>query len=284
MASHEPDSPARRGGVYPALLRHWRHRRGLSQLDLAVAADVSSRHISFLETGRSAPGAEMVVRLATALDAPLHATNEMLRAAGHPPRFPEAPPGGDPLAPVRAVVEVMKSHHDPLPLVVMNRAYAILDLNRGAQALLTAAMTDLDPDRVAAAGLNLARLTLDPEIGPRILVNHRDVARDLLWRIHHEVLGDANDELAALHADLVRSPLVEPDWRSPDPTVPAAPSLELEVRVGADILRFVVTVTALLAPLMVGVDDIRVEQWFAADAETARACAQIVADQVDAAT
>ncbi|MGU3292633.1 MmyB family transcriptional regulator [Williamsia sp. M5A3_1d] len=283
-SSQQSDSPARRGGVYPALLRHWRHARGLSQLDLAIAADVSSRHISFLETGRSAPGAAMVVRLATALDAPLHATNEMLLAAGHSPRFPETPADTDPLAPIRSVVEVMKSHHDPQPLVVLDRCYAILDLNRGAEALLMAAVADLGTDRVAAVGMNLARLTLDPEIGPAIIVNHREVARDLLWRIHHEMLGDARDEVAALYDDLVRSPLVDQDWRDPDPTIPAAPSLELVIRAGPDTLRFVVTVTALLAPLMVGIDDVRVEQWFAADPATVDACERILRGQSDAAT
>ncbi|MGZ8178728.1 helix-turn-helix domain-containing protein [Williamsia sp. SKLECPSW1] len=271
---------ARPGGVFAALLRHWRHRRGLSQLDLAHAADVSARHISFLETGRSAPGPAMVVRLAETLDVPLHATNEMLRAAGHPARFDEID-GASPLEAIRTVVEVMKSHHDPLPLVVLDRTYRILDANAGAAAVLGTALAPLGEDAFAedASGLNLARLTLDPRLGPALIVNHDEVARELLQRIHHEVLAGAGDALRSLLDDLLASPLVRPDWRDPDPTVPATPSMELHVRHGDEVLRFVVTLTVLQAPLMVGLDDIRVEQWFAADEATSTACARLVSSQ-----
>ena len=109
-----------RGGLFPALLRHWRTRRGLSQLDLALAAGVSSRHVSFLETGRSAPSADMVVRLARALEVPLRQVNAMLRAADHPPRYAEASTGEPLPEPVRATLALMKAHHDPFPLVVLD--------------------------------------------------------------------------------------------------------------------------------------------------------------------
>ena len=123
-----------RAGLVPALLKHWRRQRGLSQLDLALAADVSARHVSFLETGRSRPSTEMVLRLAAALDVPLRQVNTMLRAAGHDPVYDEA---DDALpASVTEAVALLKEHHEPFPLLVLDRTYHVLDLNRGALVIL----------------------------------------------------------------------------------------------------------------------------------------------------
>ena len=120
-------------GLYPALLKHWRHQNGLSQLDLALAADVSARHVSFLETGRSVPSPEMVVVLGQTLGVPLRHINAMLRAAGHEPVFDD-----DPTLPaeVTEMIELLKAHHEPYPLVIVDRLYSIRDLNDGARLLL----------------------------------------------------------------------------------------------------------------------------------------------------
>lgn len=259
-------------GLFPALLRHWRGRRGLSQLDLALAADVSSRHVSFLETGRSAPSAEMVVRLAAALEVPLRHVNAMLRAAGHPPRFAES--AGDAMpAQVRAVLDLMKHHHDPFPLVVIDRAYRVLDLNAGALAVLGAVLPDLAPSQA----LNLAEVTLDPDVGGRIIANHAEVARELLWRVQREVLADPGDPAPrALLDRLLARPGVPEDWRTPDPTVPSAPTLALRLRVGDAVWSFVLVVSRLQVPLDVVAEELRVEQWFPADEVTAAGCARLV--------
>ena len=265
-----------RGGLFPALLKHWRGRRGLSQLDLAVAADVSSRHVSFLETGRSAPSADMVLRLATALDVPLRHTNAMLRAAGHAAFYPEPDDADDVPAAVRSALDVMKRHHDPYPLVVMDRAYRVLDANTGAAALLGT----LVPEAFAGDGFNLARFTFDPEGGARILVNHAAVARELLWRMQRELLADPDDDaLRELLDELLGSEHLDPDWRRPDLTAPSAPALELALRAGEQIWTFVVTVTAILAPQEVAVEELRIESWFPADDVTAAGCAALVAAQ-----
>lgn len=271
MTGTEPETP--RAGLFAALLKHWRTRRGLSQLDLAIAADVSSRHISFLETGRSSPSAEMVVRLAASLDVSLRHVNTMLRAAGHPPWYAE-PSTIDPLpAGVRSAIDLMKQHHEPFPLVVIDRGYQLLDANQGAVALLAASMEELGP--VELSGLNLARFTLDPDLGGRLIVNHDAVARDLVGRMQRELLADPDNEtLRELLEDLLSSPGAR-EWRGPDPTAPSEPTLDLRIRVGRETWSFVLVVSALLAPLEVTLDELRIELWFPADEVTAAGCAAL---------
>ena len=272
---------ATRGGLIPALLKQWRAQRGMSQLDLAVAADVSARHVSFLETGRSTPGPEMVMRLGAVLGVPLRQVNVMLVAAGHPPAYEESA-GGLP-EPVTQAVQLLKEHHEPYPLVVVDRCYRVLDLNRGAVAVVsallglpvpTAAESEmLRPEDVAALGLNLARLTFDPDGAQPHLVNFDDVGRELLWRIQREVLADPDDgELHDLLDDLLAMPTVSADWRHVDLSVPSGPALVLHLRRDQLELRFLATVTAFQVPQDVAVEHLRIETWLPYDEATARAC------------
>jgi transcriptional regulator with XRE-family HTH domain len=276
-----PDTE-RRGGLIPALLKQWRAQRGLSQLDLALVADVSARHVSFLETGRSLPSAEMVLRLGAALGAPLGQVNVMLAAAGHDPVYD----GSDDRlpAPVTEALELLKSHHEPYPLVVVDRTYAVRDLNRAALAVIGAVLGQVaagphpGPDDIAALGLNLARLTLDPAGAQPHLVNFADVGRQLLWRIQREVLADPSDR--ALHTlldELLALPTVAEDWREVDLSVPSEPALVVHLRRDDLELRFLTTVTAFQAPQNVAVEQLRIEQWFPYDEATAEACRQLAA-------
>ena len=105
-------------GLFPALLKYWRRQRGMSQLDLALAADVSSRHISFLETGRAQPGEEMVLRLAATLDVPLRKQNELLRAADFPERFKEPSLDGEIDPTIERALGLMMAQHEPFPMMV----------------------------------------------------------------------------------------------------------------------------------------------------------------------
>lgn len=269
--------PDHRAGLFPALLKHWRRRCGLSQLDLALTADVSARHVSFLETGRSNPSAEMVVQLATSLAVPLRQVNAMLRAAGHDAVYDESP-DALPEAVVSAV-GLLKAHHEPFPLVVVDRTYRVLDLNRGAVAVFGAVLGDgaaefrLEPTEVAALGLNLARLTFDPAGAQPRLANFEEVGRQLLWRIQREVLADPDDgEMQDLLDDLLSMPTVDPDWRQVDLQVPSDPALVLHLRRDDLDLRFLTTITSFQAPQNVAVEHLRIETWFPYDDETAEAC------------
>src|SRR5437899_2869377 len=122
--------------LFPALLRHWRTRRGLSQLDLAVAGDVSSRHVSFLETGRAQPSREMVLRLGATLNVPLRDQNDMLRAAGFDEAFTEPPLDGGLSPGIARAIDRMLAQHEPYPMTVLDRRYNVLRTNEGATRLL----------------------------------------------------------------------------------------------------------------------------------------------------
>lgn len=270
----ESDASTREVGLFPALLRDWRTRRGLSQLDLALASGVSSRHISFLETGRSIPGDEMVLRLAAALDVPLRQVNAMLRAAGHAPRYPEPEPGEELSEQVRTALDLMKHHHEPYPLVVIDRNYRLLESNAGAVAVLNAAIAG--PAALGLDGLNLARLTLDPEVGGRIIANYEVVARELLWRMQRELLSDPeNIPMRELLDEALRLPGAHPDWRRPDLAAPSASTVELQLRVADEVWSFMLIVSAIQAPLEVALDELRMELWFPADEHTAAGCARL---------
>ena len=256
--------------LFPALLRHWRSKRGLSQLDLGLAADVSARHISFLETGRSQPSPAMVMRLGATLDVPLRHVNEMLRAAGHPPAYPDADLEDGLPEMVRSAVDLMKAHHEPFPLVVINRTYDLLDLNRGALAMFQAAVPTLD---LGARRPNLARLTFAEDGARGAIANFDEVGAALLWRIQREVLADPDDApLRALLDELLAMPAVGERWREADLSVPASPTVNLHVRAGEHDLRFMTMVTALQAPQTVALEELRIETWFPTDDATAQAC------------
>jgi len=268
-----------RAGLYPALLKHWRGKRGLSQLDLALAADVSSRHVSFLETGRSTPSAAMVARLAAALDVPLRHVNTMLQAAGHEPAYPEPKPSEGFPPEVAKAIALMKKHHDPYPLVVVDRVYNVLDLNHGALALFGAAIGDLQG--VLSHDLNLIRLAFDPRGARDAIVNFDEVGRELLWRVQREVLADPNDsQMRNVLDDVLAMPTIRSDWRQADLSVPAAPTLVIHLNAGGRDLRFITMVTAFQAPQSVLADELRIETWFPSDAETAEGC-RALADSAD---
>jgi transcriptional regulator with XRE-family HTH domain len=273
VTSAEPN-PQHRTGLFPALLRHWRSRRGLSQLDLAAIAEVSARHISFLETGRARPSPEMVVCLCRAMDVPLRHANALLRAAGHEPRFDERAelPG-----PVWDALRTMAEHHEPYPLVVLDRSYGVIDVNRGATALLGVVLGDgalgdgaLDDGTRAP---NLARLTFDPAGAQPRIVNFDEVGRQLLWRVQREALDDPDDgALQELLDELLSMPTVDPDWRHVDLEVPSDPMLVLHLRVLGTDLRFLTTITSFQAPQHVAVEQLRIETWYPYDDATAAAC------------
>jgi len=266
--------PDHRAGLFPALLRHWRRQRGLSQLDLALVADVSARHVSFLETGRSRPSPEMVLQLATSLTVPLRQVNALLRAAGYEPIYDESEESLPPS--VTDALALLKSHHEPFPLLVVDRTYRVLDLNRGALGVLGAILGSGGPGgpaAVAALGLNLARLAFDPDGAQPAIANFDQVGRELLWRIQREVLADPDDgEMQDLLDELLAMPTVDPGWRHVDLLIPSDPALVLHLRANRLDLRFLTMITAFQAPQNIAVEHLRIETWFPYDEATAEAC------------
>ena len=290
-------SADRQAGLFPAMLKYWRGKRGLSQLDLALTAEVSSRHLSFLETGRAKPSQAMVLRLACALDVSLRQANAMLRAAGFPARYPEPGPDRLPAQLVEALA-LMKAHHEPYPMLVLDRRYDILDMNAGAAALFGALLRPQDPahdtqphdaqphdtqpheqdqadEPQGPARHNLARLTFSQALRGTLL-NAAQVRQALLWRIQREVLDEPDEgPLAELLEELLQSPTIDPAWRDVDLASPSSPLLDVHLRVGQQELRFMTMVTSLQAPQTVTLDELRIETWFPMDAATTLACTQL---------
>ena len=270
--------PTSGAGLFPALLKHWRNQRGLSQLDLSLVADVSSRHISFLETGRSSPSPEMVVRLAKALHVPLRHVNAMLRAAHHPALYPEHDTA-DSLPPaITQAIALMKQHHEPFPLIVIDRAYDIIDANQSAVMLFIALLNTPPPQD---APLNLLRMTFAPGAAQERLVNFEEIGREVLWRAQRELLEHPDDDtLRTLLEEVMALPTIGTDWREVDLTRPSSPVIEVQLRATRELtLRFVTMVTAFQTPQSVLLDELRIETWLPIDPPTADFCHTLVNTQ-----
>jgi len=254
--------------LFAALLKYWRGRRGLSQLDLAMEADVSARHLSFLETGRARPSEEMVLLLASALAVPLRDQNRLLGAAGFSPRFPD----GDAVpSSVERAIERMMSQHEPYPLTVLSGSYDIVRSNRGAQALFSRLLDGRPP-----AILNPFHLVFDPEQLRPFVVGWERLARTMLARLQRETMQRASDRrLGELMARVLTYPGVERAWLRPDVSAPLPPTLTLELQRGDLSLCFLGTVTVFSAPQEVALEELRIESFFPLDARTADACARM---------
>lgn len=263
----------RDSNLIPALLKHWRTRRGLSQLDLALAAEVSARHLSFLETGRAQPSREMILRLAAVLGVPLRDQNTALGAAGFADGFPE-PALAEPFSPaVHMAIERMLAQHEPFPMLVANPRYDIVRTNAGAQKLIARMLAE--PSALTPPG-NMMRALFDPRLMRPFIVDWPRVARAMLMRLHRECLERAGDTaLASLLSSLLEQPGIPKDWRAPDLSEPSEPCLTFQLRRDALELGFLTTVTVFNAPQSVTLEELRIESFFPLDEATRRKCEEM---------
>jgi len=245
----------------------------MSQLDLALAAEVSPRHVSFLETGRSRPSQEMILRLGSTLDVPLREQNAMLRAAGLEEAF--ADPGPEtPFAPaVERAIDRMMAQHEPFPLVVFDRKYDIVRLNEGASRLLPLFVADpgaLEPP------LNAMALLFDPRGARPFVEDWPQTARSMLSRLHREVLASGGDaELGALLDRILELPEVPASWKQPDFGIPSEPTLMVRLHRDPTRVAFLTTVTTFSAPQNVALEELHLESWFPLDEKTAETCTRL---------
>ncbi len=245
------------------VLRSWRHRRHLSQLDLASIADVSSRHLSFVETGRSQPSREMLVRLADGLGLSLREQNRLLVAGGFAPVHSERSWDDRDLASIRHAVYLVLSGHEPHPALAVDRAWNLIQANRAAGLLLAGVAPDL-----LVPPVNVLRLVVHPDgLAPRI-VNHAELFPLLLTRLNHEVDLTGDQRLEDLRRELLTYPVIR-DVRS-GPTRPPAIVVPFVVRSGDDVLRFISTTTVFGTATDVTVQELTIESFFPADQITAR--------------
>ena len=247
-------------------LRQWRQRRRLSQLDLALDAEISTRHLSFLETGRAQPSRDMVLRLAEHLDIPLRERNTILVAAGFAPVFPQRSLDDPALAAARRAVDVILAGHEPYPALVVDRGWNLVSANR----MIGPMMAGVSP-HLLDAPLNVLRLTLQPEgLAPRISNLHEWRAH-LLDRLRREVELTADLALSELLTELKAYPIPggQPPRKPSDEFGGVAIPFRLQTPTG--LMSFFSTTTVFGTPVDVTLSELTLETFFPADAETAQA-------------
>jgi transcriptional regulator with XRE-family HTH domain len=245
---------------FAAALRGWRERRRVSQLELALRAGTTQRHVSFIESERSVPGRAMVVRLAEALEVPLRERNALLLAAGYAPAYPETPLDGDALAPVRDALERILDGHLPYPAVIVDRHGDLVSSNAAFDALTAGAAPELLQPPVS-----IARLLLHPRgLAPRI-ANFGDWAWHVIDALEREGLRNPDERLGALVEELTGY-VGERPRPGPDHVGFAVP---LRLRSDEGELRLVTTLTHFGTALDVTVSELRLEAFLPADEATA---------------
>jgi transcriptional regulator with XRE-family HTH domain len=246
------------------LLRQWRGARRVSQLDLSLDAEISTRHLSCVETGRAQPSREMVLRLAEALRVPLRERNALLLAAGYAPLYHHTGLDAPELEAARRAVEVFIAQLEPNPVLVLDRYWNILRMNAGAKSFL-----DLFPDRDYGTPLNGPRMVFHPQ-GLRPFVENWDVvAAHIIRRVHREAADNPSDEkLKRFLEELLNYPSVPSRWRMLDLDGDPSPFLTINYRWKDSTLRLFSTLTTLGTPLDVALQELRIESFFPADEAT----------------
>lgn len=252
------------------LLREWRERRRLSQLELSSRAEVSARHLSFVETGRSRPTGEMILRLSEWLDVPLRERNALLLAGGYAPAYPQHDLDDTELAPVRAALRHLLAGHEPYPALVVDRRWHLLEANRPV-ALLTAGVAA----HLLRPPVNVLRLALHPDGLASRVADLGAWRTHLLDRLDRQARSTADPELAELLAELTGYP-GGADGRPPGRTDVVVP---IRLRVGTEELDLLSTTTVFGTPRDVTLAELAVESFFPADPATAATLRRLAGGQ-----
>jgi|RhiMethySRZTD1v2_1073278.scaffolds.fasta_scaffold633077_2 transcriptional regulator with XRE-family HTH domain len=258
-------------GSFGGRLRWWRERRGLSQLELAGAAASTQRHVSFLESGRTTPSREMILRLAAVLDLPLRQQNALFLAAGYAPAWRERALSAPELDCVDAALDHMLAQQEPYPGFVVDRRWNLLRANAGA-AHLTEFLTGPPPAGSAppAEPVNLALALVSPEGLRPFVVNWEEVVLHFLRGVQADAIADGTPETAALLERLLAVPGAPALSRTLPPDDRQTPVLIVHFRRGETSLRLFTTIATLGTPQDVTLQEIRIECFFPVDEATAR--------------
>ena len=257
-----PDTIDIRPGV-GGMLRSWRQRRRLSQLDLANEAAVSARHLSFVENGRSKPSRELVLHLAEHLEVPLRERNTLLLAAGYAPSYARTPLEDEAMTPVREALDQVLAGHEPFPAVVVDRHWDLVSANRPLMELMS---TGIAP-HLLEEPVNAMRVTLHPEgLAPRIL-NFPEYAAHLVDRLRREALSYADERLLALHDELCSYPGVAGS-ASPADTAGQV-FVPMVLRTGEGVLTFFSMLSTFGTARDITLEELAVDSFFPADEATA---------------
>lgn len=241
------------------MLRQWRQRRRLSQMALGIEADVSARHLSFVETGRASPSRQMVLHLADTLEVPLRERNHLLLAAGFAPGYPARPLDDPDMAPIQAALTTVLAAYQPYPALAVNRGWQLLAANDAVTLLTAGATADL-----LVPPVNVLRLSLHPDGLAGRIVNLAEWRGHVLHRLAREAASSGAPELAELHHELVGYP-GGLDVSSP---VSSAVAVPLRLRSGEHELSLISTITTFGTPLDVTAAELSIEAFLPADIAT----------------
>jgi transcriptional regulator with XRE-family HTH domain len=260
-----------------ALIREWRQRRRLSQLDLACEADISTRHLSYVENGRSSPSREMLMHLAERLDVPLRERNTLLTAAGFAPIYRERPLEDPALAAAREAVNVVLRAHEPYPALAIDRHWTMLAHNRTVPLLLAG----VDPDLLKPP-VNVLRLSLHPRGLGRRIVNLAQWREHLFARLSRQIAASADPALTELLHELQAMPFDAS--RSQGATIdPSGVAVPLQFDTEHGVLSFIGTTTVFGTPVDITLSELALETFFPADSRTAEVLRRLGDGQAGAA-
>lgn len=248
------------------LLRSWRQRRRVSQLDLAIEAEVSSRHISFLETGRARPSREMVMKLSEELDVPLRHRNRLLVAAGFAPVFREREVRAPEMEVVRQALDKILAGHEPYPALVVDAAWNLVAANSAVSMFM-----DGVPEELLEEPVNVMRLSLHPQAMGGKLLNLPVVRAYLLAQLRRQADASGDGRLAELHDELAGYTYPGVELNVAHVPGPGDILLPLRIRHGDQVLSMFTTIATFGTPLDVTVSELAIETFWPADEETAKA-------------
>jgi transcriptional regulator with XRE-family HTH domain len=253
------------------LLRQWRQRRRLSQLDLACDAGISTRHLSFVETGRAQPSREMLLHLSEQLDVPVRERNLLLVAAGYAPIFPERPLGDPALTAAKSAIDLVLERQKPYPAFALDRQWRVVASNAALPELYEGVAADLlEPP------LNAMRLSLHPQgLAPRI-VNLAEWRAHLLYRLRRQVELTADRALIDLLHEVSGYPAADRCGKTPN--VEQEIAVPFRIRTSVGVLSFFSMTTVFGTPVDVMLSELALELFFPADDDTAAAVHRLAAD------
>jgi len=253
---------------FGSILRHWRESRRFSQLDLALQADVSSKHVSFLETGRNRPSREMILRLSTAMNLPLRDRNTMLSAAGYASAYSEKSLQSPAFHQLDEALQRMLDKHEPFPAIVMDADWLILRQNDGAARMSQIFVTDAP----AFAGNAFELLFSEDGLQPYVQ-DWETLSSTLLMRLFREALdASQSPEKRELFEKIAAMPTTPPNWRELASRLPSGPTIDLVLKKDDLECRFFTTITTFGTPQDITLQELRIESYFPADDGTRRLC------------
>ncbi|TQV72157.1 helix-turn-helix transcriptional regulator [Aliikangiella marina] len=249
---------------FGSLIKDWRKTRGLSQMELGFEADISSKHISFLETGRSQPSREMIIRLSNSLDIPLSERNVLFSAAGFSEAYTRSDITQPEMAPVKQALEIMLSNHEPYPAVVFDWDWNIVMMNQ-TNLLMSDFIKQLQPNFPQTN--NILEMLFDPNGFRPFVKNWQEVACVLLQRLHREKIM-YQDRHSGLLEKLMSYPGVPDRWKNMSAHQESQPMVDVILEINNQTLRFFSTLASFGTPIDITMQELTIESYFPSDEAT----------------